>query len=129
LAQVPNFLLAAPTLLLSVAAIAVLCMQRRDPGVASRFAGRRALPLTAVRVLCESEWTPHCCLLALQCVTAVCASHVQTVTRFVASSPVLYAGAALLCAQARARRVTVIAFFLLYSIVGTILFNAFYPWT
>jgi phosphatidylinositol glycan class V len=102
LQQVPNFLLAAPTVLLCI----VGCVRMaQHPDERLRW-----------RVM------PFVLLLGLMVAFGVLGSHVQTLTRFVSANPAVYWS---LAGENRAA----LLYSVVYVVLGTVLFSTFYPWT
>lgn len=130
LKQLPNFLLAAPILMMTthgcfrfvsdhgtLAALRAVFM----PGtqiVGNKAVHRSGLPLDA------AIYMAHWAFLAFY---ATFFMHVQVSTRLLSSCPPLYWWAASLCSAGHGRLVW--TFFLTYAALGTVLFPLFYPWT
>ena len=119
LQQLPNFLLAAPMFILVA-------------GVLFSWA-RHHLNLTGTRSLTQSnlqlfnfQFAGYLHLAALTGL-ALISMHVQVVTRFiVASCPYLF----VYCAKLeKPWSQIVVCYFVVYSVVGTVVHSTFYPWT
>lgn len=150
LKQLPNFALATPMFVLCFTTIYTMCrtnngandnndddenkqrriiVTRRTSAAALASQSSASIGFITRRFL-QREYAPHVILLALQCIVSLLSSHVQTHTRFVASSPVIYLCAARIAAESgKLVRFAVVLYFVQYSIIGTVLFNSFYPWT
>ena len=128
LKQMPNFLLASPILLFSIAGIARYSSANWK---AMLTAGLSRTNRTSKRgylnanVQCFVYYWLICVLLL------VLYAHVQIATRFLSACPALYWYAALQCegkhALANAR--VLLLYSLSYNVIGTCLFVNFYPWT
>jgi phosphatidylinositol glycan class V len=81
---------------------------------------------TGAAALRELPYALHVAALAL---AALLAMHVQVATRVLTACPALFWAAARLARGPRGRPRLVLAFFLGYSCVGTVLFAAHYNWT
>ena len=122
LKQIPNFLLAAPILFLSFKAI-------------YRYAShdwRRFFTFgTQTSTESTEKWEDNPLLLPymyywfVYSAVLLVLANVQIATRQLASLPALY----WFSAQESKRNPFVVPFFLLYNVLGAILFSNFYPWT
>lgn len=138
IAQAPNFALALPCVIASVAVLA--------PRLA--LAARRARPLARARGLCGvwraiAAWSAveegnpalplsHALYWTALIMVAVSVAHVQIVTRLVASAPAFYFALGTAVTQPGAKRpyrTALAAWCLGYSGVGIALFVCFLPWT
>ena len=119
-AQLPNFLLAAPMFLL-VGTILLLWVRDQY----KRFHESQSTRRNISHLLnFQLGGYAHLGVLAA---LALCTMHVQVVTRFlVANCPYLF----LYCAKLEKpiSRV-VVCYFVVYSVVGTVVHSTFYPWT
>jgi GPI mannosyltransferase 2 len=139
LRQLPNFALATP--MIGVALFA-----------AARYA-RVALASSSLRAAWHIEWLPligsgggksstamdaldRCHALlpyvaywALMALINALFMHVQIATRFLCAMPALYWHAAAASLHSNAVRRVVLAYFIVYTLAGSILFPNFYPWT
>ena len=104
LQQLPNFLLAAPVLAISAAAVAW-----------SVRSGRR--------------WWVHGAYLSLLLGVCVVVLHVQVSTRFLSHVPLLYWYMAWSWQRSEKRARWLLGWSVSYAMVGTVLFSLFLPWT
>jgi phosphatidylinositol glycan class V len=74
------------------------------------------------------RWLPHVLYWAGLTVIAVTAMHVHVLTRFVGAVPYLYWSMAAAPPGSWWQRAT-LAYGLLYTVLGAVLFPNFYPWT
>ncbi|KAJ0411211.1 hypothetical protein ATCC90586_003850 [Pythium insidiosum] len=111
--QLPNFLLAAPILTLSTVTLA-----RAAAGHAKTTPIAQALGPYAVH---------HAFLVA----NALLVVHIQVTTRLLAACPTVFWLPALFFLERRQDPSgrAVVAYSLLFSVLGAVLFSAFYPWT
>jgi phosphatidylinositol glycan class V len=136
LKQVPNFLLAAPMILLSVAALMEgRIAQALLDFVKQRFVGKH----TAVSTLEPKDshhplqqntlrLLPYFTLMAVLLVYAVFMMHIQVITRFFSSQPAVFWHAAhCLITGSERTRLLLLVYFLLYGLATTVTFSAFYP--
>lgn len=120
--QLPNFVLAAPMLLLS------------GHGLATHFWSRFARPSKPKALLPPRATTYYVHWLFLT-VNALLVVHIQVTTRLLcACPPVFWAPAAYLMEPSRPAALSrlgrvVLAYFLLFNVLGIGLFSSFYPWT
>ena len=120
-AQLPNFMLAAPVLLLSVITVSSSLLS----------------PASAVYLPARPSLCPHILLHSLLLLLSLTVLHVQVATRFMSGLPSLYIGMAELWdreeRQAGGKRWTVRRCLLLwcigYMLIGSALFSLFLPWT
>lgn len=123
LKQLPNFLLALPILFLSFKAVYryasydwrrffTLGLQGRSTHSTEHF---------------EANWVllPFMYYWLVYSAVLLVFANVQIATRQLASLPALY----WFCAEEMERNRLVVPFFLLYNVLGAILFSNFYPWT
>lgn len=121
--QIPNFLLALPILFLSLKAVYryasydwrrffTMGLQTSSERPAEHFEGNLVL------LPFMYYWLVYSAVLLVL-------ANVQIATRQLASLPALY----WFCAEEIKRNRLVVPFFLLYNVLGAILFSNFYPWT
>ncbi|KAJ2663490.1 ER membrane glycoprotein subunit of the GPI transamidase complex-like protein [Coemansia sp. RSA 1199] len=128
LSQIPNFLLAAPMIVLSIAGLytyaahdpvrlATLGWKRRPSldttSLATAFLGDRLLP--------------HIYLWALLLAVATTTMHVQVITRMFSAVPAVFWFAAHLASKDRFTQCIVTGYFVGYGLVGVVLFSNFFP--
>ncbi|CAK4850246.1 unnamed protein product [Aphanomyces euteiches] len=114
LKQIPNFLLAAPMIALASYSVWL--------GLKSGHA-----------IFHRRELAPYFIYLAFLLGNALVVVHIQVITRFLAPCPPIFWAAASLVdksstALSTAGRLTVL-YFLIFTVVGAVLFPTFYPWT
>jgi phosphatidylinositol glycan class V len=130
LKQVPNFLLAAPIIVLSLHALQGYFGGSVVPGQAPQQQ-RRGWRGTAL--------TPYYVHWLFLVVNALLVVHIQVTTRLLCACPPLFwHPAALLCGPSMKRKAPpvltrygrlVVGYFLLFTVLGSVLFPSFYPWT
>ncbi|KAJ2478632.1 ER membrane glycoprotein subunit of the GPI transamidase complex-like protein [Coemansia sp. RSA 2131] len=128
LSQIPNFLLAAPMIVLSIAGLytyaahdpvrlATLGWKRRPSldttSLATAFLGDRLLP--------------HIYLWALLLAVATTTMHVQVITRMFSAVPAVFWFAAHLASKDWFTQCIVTGYFVGYGLVGVVLFSNFFP--
>lgn len=125
--QVPNFLLAAPALVLAALGT-VHYLRRIPPAECARFwlLGRRTPGRPARGTLFTPEMAPFVLHWALLAAVALLVMNIQVATRFLSACPALYWFVDTLRGQNRRWAFT---FFLTYALVGALAFANFYPWT
>ncbi|KAG1698492.1 hypothetical protein DVH05_015032 [Phytophthora capsici] len=128
--QVPNFLLAAPILVLSLHALQGYFRGNTTPGKATlpHGCGWRGSALTPYYV--------HWLFLVVNALLVV---HIQVTTRLLCACPPLFwHPSALMCDSTVKREAPqaltrygrlVVGYFLLFTVLGSVLFPSFYPWT
>ncbi|KAK1929203.1 GPI mannosyltransferase 2 [Phytophthora citrophthora] len=128
--QVPNFLLATPILALSLHALQGYFQGNTIPGKVSLPQGRgwRGTALT-----------PYYLHWLFLVVNAFLVVHIQVTTRLLCACPPLFwHPAALICDSTVKRKAPqalthygrlVLSYFLLFTVLGSVLFPSFYPWT
>lgn len=128
--QVPNFLLAAPILVLSLHALQGYFRGNTTPGKATlpQGCGWRGSALTPYYV--------HWLFLVVNALLVV---HIQVTTRLLCACPPLFwHPSALMCDSTVKRKAPqaltrygrlVVGYFLLFTVLGSVLFPSFYPWT
>ncbi|KAF1319020.1 Gpi mannosyltransferase, partial [Globisporangium splendens] len=138
LKQLPNFVLAAPVLTLSIVSLfQYFSSTIQHRGTRHKQAKRRCIGASSA-----SPYYVHWLVLL---VNALLVMHIQVATRFFCACPPLFwapaAAAAASIPQASARKerqlsaaITwqgklVVAYFLLFNVLGAVLFPSFYPWT
>ncbi|KAG9406632.1 hypothetical protein AC1031_002953 [Aphanomyces cochlioides] len=114
LKQIPNFLLAAPMIALASYSVWL--------GLKSGHA-----------IFHRRELAPYFIYLAFLLGNALVVVHIQVITRFLAPCPPIFWAAASLVDKpstslSTAGRLTVL-YFLIFTVVGAVLFPTFYPWT
>ncbi|KAG7392083.1 hypothetical protein PHYPSEUDO_002307 [Phytophthora pseudosyringae] len=133
LKQVPNFLLAAPIIALSLHALQGYFRGSVAPGqvsLASQPQGRDWR---------GSALTPYYVHWLFLVVNALLVVHIQVTTRLLCACPPLFwHPAALICDCTVKRKASpvltsygrlVVGYFLLFTVLGSVLFPSFYPWT
>ncbi|TMW68232.1 hypothetical protein Poli38472_007904 [Pythium oligandrum] len=101
--QLPNFLLAAPILTLSFVSLGSFVLLPQQ----------------------EHSAAPYYAHWAFLVVNALLVVHIQVTTRLLAACPPLFWAPAVFIKPSH----VVVAYFLLYSVLGVGLFSSFYPWT
>jgi phosphatidylinositol glycan class V len=139
LKQIPNFVLASPMIVLSVYGIADAARQIKGaPQIPQRLSStaHSAGPVvcTAVSpVLFELVLLPMTLHWAALLAVGVSAMNVQVTTRFLSACPPLYWYAATLISGPTStttiRGRLLLAYFVTYGVIGTVMFCNFYPWT
>ena len=141
-AQIPNFLIAAPMIACSLAAIYLYF--EADPGrflsgngiilrtmMPSRRDGPAEAPAQkppASKFLQNSAVLPHIYLLAFMLLYTICIAHVQIITRIFTFQPVVYWFIAhLMLSGSRARGRALQTAIGVYGCLGTVLFACHYP--
>ncbi|KAJ2845527.1 ER membrane glycoprotein subunit of the GPI transamidase complex-like protein [Coemansia brasiliensis] len=122
LQQLPNFVLAAPMIALSVSGL--YAFAAHDPlRVATLGWRHRCQPTKSSALL-----LPHMYLWALLLAMAVTTMHVQVITRFFSSVPAVFWYAAHAAAsRQQAVRWAVVGYFAAYGLAGVVLFSSFFP--
>ncbi|KAE8879388.1 hypothetical protein PF005_g7481 [Phytophthora fragariae] len=134
LKQVPNFLLAAPIIVLSLHALHGYFRGQVVPGRPS-FG-----PQEQVRTWRGTALTPYYVHWLFLVVNALLVVHIQVTTRLLCACPPLFwHPAALICGVTAKRKESapalttygrlVVGYFLLFTVLGSVLFPSFYPWT
>lgn len=127
LKQVPNFLLAAPIIALSAHSLLQYARAAREGKYATRARLR------------DAPYYAHWLFLLVNALLVV---HIQVTTRLLCACPPLFWAPAAAAIRETAGKSTgrrestmstrgklVVGYFLLYTILGSVLFPAFYPWT
>uniref|UniRef100_K3W600 GPI mannosyltransferase 2 n=1 Tax=Globisporangium ultimum (strain ATCC 200006 / CBS 805.95 / DAOM BR144) TaxID=431595 RepID=K3W600_GLOUD len=138
LKQLPNFVLATPVLALSIVSL----FQYFNSTIHNRGTCRKQAKQSRVSASSASPYYVHWLVLL---VNALLIMHIQVATRFMCACPPLFwapaaaATASIPQASARKQRQSspaitwqgklVVAYFLLFNILGAVLFPSFYPWT
>ncbi|KAJ2296853.1 ER membrane glycoprotein subunit of the GPI transamidase complex-like protein [Coemansia sp. RSA 2706] len=132
LQQVPNFLLAAPMVALSVAG--VYTYAAHDPVRLATLGWRRqrcAAPQAGRRPLAAAflgdGLLPHITVWAALLAVAMTTMHVQVVTRFFSSVPAVFWYAAHAAAHGRRAAWAVAGYFAAFGLAGVVLFSSFFP--
>ncbi|KAL4094318.1 hypothetical protein PRIC1_009979 [Phytophthora ramorum] len=133
LKQIPNFLLAAPIIVLSLHALQGYFRGSVVPGRASMTSQQQGRGWRATTL------TPYYVHWLFLVVNALLVVHIQVTTRLLCACPPLFwHPAELLCDSVAKRKATsgltiygrlVVGYFLLYTVLGSVLFPSFYPWT
>ncbi|CAI5729512.1 unnamed protein product [Hyaloperonospora brassicae] len=136
LKQLPNFLLAAPMLSLSLHALQGYFRGRVVPG---RSRAIRHSATGAPGRSQDTALTPYYTHWLFLVVNALLVVHIQVTTRLLCACPPLFwHPAALLCDSAEEQKAVpvlttygrvLVRYFLLFTILGSVLFPSFYPWT
>eukprot|EP01133_Synstelium_polycarpum_P003492 gene3492-3989_t len=137
--QIPNFLLAAPmTLLATCAVVSYIRYFTRHPyemtSVAAKHRLKNKINLERSPYF-SAHLVPFAVYLAFLIVFSTTFMHVQVITRFFCHSPVIFWFAAKPFVEPSSsprverQKHTILWYFLLYCIVGCVLFPNFYPWT
>lgn len=147
LAQLPQFVLAAPVLAVAIHAIRTVIQQhqqntidlmsrlRMNPVVANERENRSECNSQPqdwdTKAVPQFKLLAHTCHLAVLVGVCLTVLHVQVSTRFLLSSaaPMMYAHMAHLCLSSRRAMKLILAWSALYASLGTILFACFLPWT
>eukprot|EP01105_Mastigella_eilhardi_P013819 TRINITY_DN3147_c0_g1_i1.p1 TRINITY_DN3147_c0_g1~~TRINITY_DN3147_c0_g1_i1.p1 ORF type:complete len:423 (-),score=97.04 TRINITY_DN3147_c0_g1_i1:1320-2588(-) len=129
--QVPNFVLAAPAVLLSACGVASYLWNY----VWQYLIPSKSELATHHTGFYSAEVLPHIVYWAFLVTFGMMFMHVQVITRFVSSLPALYwfAATVVLSEQRqhrwRIKTYLLLVYFVGYTMVGTLLFSNFYPWT
>ncbi|ETK86254.1 hypothetical protein F441_09246 [Phytophthora nicotianae CJ01A1] len=130
LKQLPNFILAAPILVLSLHALHGYFRGNVVPGksIVTQGHGWRGTALTPYYV----HWL-------FMVINALLVAHIQVTTRLLCACPPLFwHPASLMCDSTVKRKSStvltrygrlVVGYFLLFTVLGSVLFPSFYPWT
>ena len=113
--QIPNFVLASPIILLSIAGIIHFITKIR------KFPFDKKNEFIIIHVL-------HWLFLSF---IAIFMMHIQVMTRFFASLPIFYwfCSQFFLTSNQRRTQFFILSYFGSFTLLGTILFTNFYPWT
>ncbi|KAJ2054947.1 ER membrane glycoprotein subunit of the GPI transamidase complex-like protein [Coemansia sp. S146] len=129
--QLPNFALAAPMVALSLGGLCTYAAY--DPLRIATLGWRQRRVVSGFVVPLEAaffghELLPHVYLWALLLFVAMTTMHVQVVTRFFSSVPVMFWFAAHAVAGGSWwQQRTVIGYFVAYGLAGVVLFSSFFP--
>lgn len=130
LSQLPNFVLAAPLTILSIAALRLglrgISLMERGRAVSS--SPQKTWPSLANTPFGSPEAVPHLTLLALMLVYALTMVHVQIIPRLFSFMPIIPWSLAYfyIHGSALVRRL-LLGYCLGTTLIGTILFSNFYP--
>ncbi|KAG7399528.1 hypothetical protein PHYBOEH_008653 [Phytophthora boehmeriae] len=126
--QLPNFLLATPIIALSLHSLQGYFRGKIVPGRIQQLHDWRGAALTPYYV--------HWLFLVLNALLVV---HIQVTTRLLCACPPLFwHPAALVCRVSTQKKASpelttygryVVGYFLLFAVLGSVLFTSFYPWT
>ncbi|TDH74460.1 hypothetical protein CCR75_003027 [Bremia lactucae] len=132
LKQLPNFILAAPVIILSLHALYGFFRG----GVVPNRVLQRENALGGWKRDALSLYYVHWLFLLVNALLVV---HIQVTTRLLCACPPLFWHPAALMSECNAKIKTssiltsygrlVVGYFLLYTVVGSVLFSSFYPWT
>ncbi|KAJ1726258.1 ER membrane glycoprotein subunit of the GPI transamidase complex-like protein [Coemansia biformis] len=127
--QLPNFLLAAPMVVLSAAGLAAYALH--DPlrlATLGRRRSRRRCDQARPPAFFGDALLPHVYLWALLLAVATTTMHVQVITRFFSSVPAVFWFAAhVVAGGGRGARRAVAGYFAGYGLAGVVLFSCFFP--
>ncbi|KAJ2236224.1 ER membrane glycoprotein subunit of the GPI transamidase complex-like protein [Coemansia sp. RSA 1722] len=132
LQQAPNFLLAAPMIVLSVAGLWVYAAHDRTRFVSLGWVQRTPAAAASTGYF-DRRLLPHMYLWAVLLFVATTSMHVQVITRFFSGLPVVFwfAGHAVAAASLDPNRRwvqwAVVGYFVGYGLVGAVLFSNFFP--
>ncbi|DAZ94269.1 TPA: hypothetical protein N0F65_011901 [Lagenidium giganteum] len=129
--QLPNFLLASPIILLSAHSL----WSYFSPRLRRHKAMGSSAAAEANSFVRSSAAAPYCLHWLFLLANALVVVHIQVTTRFLAACPPLYwapaalIGTKLSSATHSTYTRTVVAYFVVFNVLGVSLFSTFYPWT
>ncbi|KAF9963204.1 hypothetical protein BGZ70_007572 [Mortierella alpina] len=125
--QIPNFLMAAPMVILSASGIA--CYARYDPRRMLTLGRLSSVSQTSVPSFMSLATYPYIVLWAVLLMSSITTMHIQIITRaFSCMPPVYWYAAHQFETQAKGGWTkTVTTFFVMYGLIGIVLFANFFP--